>query len=44
MWMSEGQMSWIYVEGGTEGTYYPNRLAGQIEEEDGRVKLTEREF
>jgi len=44
MWMHDGQVSWIYVEGGTEGTYFPKWLESKITEEDVRAKLTDREF
>ena len=26
IWISEGRIAWIYVEGGTEGVYYPQHL------------------
>lgn len=34
MWLSDGRIAWIYVEGGTEGVYFPRHLERQLAKEE----------
>lgn len=34
MWMQKGRVEWIYVEGGTEGAYFPQRLENLVESDE----------
>jgi hypothetical protein len=40
IWMNQGRITWIYVEGGTEGIYFPEHLEKRLEEPEKRPEIT----
>ena len=39
IWVSDDRIAWIYVEGGTEGVYYPQHLERRVESDEEELPV-----